>query len=97
MSIGHINHSLFWKNLAPANTKASTLSAGPLKDAIERDFGGLEKLKTELNAAGAGVQGSGWAWLVYNTKSGKTEILALPNQDPVLNRAYSVPLIAGAL
>ncbi|EJD36217.1 manganese superoxide dismutase [Auricularia subglabra TFB-10046 SS5] len=88
---GHINHSLFWKNLAPANTAQSTLKDGPLKQAIDRDFGSLDKLKTDLNAAAAAVQGSGWGWLVYNTKTGKTEILTLPNQDPVL--PPYVPLI----
>lgn len=45
---GHINHSLFWKNLAPSHEKGGKggqLKAGPLKDAIDRDFGGLENLK----------------------------------------------------
>ncbi|KAH7096377.1 manganese superoxide dismutase [Auriculariales sp. MPI-PUGE-AT-0066] len=87
---GHINHSLFWNNLAP-HGPATVLKDGPLKQAIDRDFGGVEKLKTELNAASAAVQGSGWGWLVYNTKSQKTEILTLPNQDPVLHPF--VPLI----
>ncbi|KZV96320.1 manganese superoxide dismutase [Exidia glandulosa HHB12029] len=88
---GHINHSLFWKNLAPANSDAAKLKAGPLQDAINRDFGSLDNLKAELNASSAAVQGSGWGWLVYNKKTGKTEILTLPNQDPVL--PPYVPLI----
>ena len=61
---GHINHSLFWENLAPHGTPASTLQDGPLKAAIDRDFGSFENFKTEINAAGVGVQGSGWVWLV---------------------------------
>ncbi|EJD47438.1 hypothetical protein AURDEDRAFT_136653 [Auricularia subglabra TFB-10046 SS5] len=61
---GHINHSLFWKNLSPANTVQSTLTDDPLKQAIDRDFGSLDKLKTDPNAAAAAaVQGSGWGWL----------------------------------
>lgn len=39
---GHINHSLFWKNLAPEAQGGGKLQEGPLKDAVERDFGGLE-------------------------------------------------------
>jgi Fe-Mn family superoxide dismutase len=45
---GHINHSLFWKNMAPAQEKGGNggvLKDGPLKQAIDRDFGGLENLK----------------------------------------------------
>jgi len=67
-STGHINHSLFWKNMAPS-AKAGKgvggqLNHGPLKQAIDRDFGSLEGLIKAMNAACAGIQGSGWGWLV---------------------------------
>jgi len=82
---GHINHSLFWTNLAPASHGGGNLSAGPLKDAIDRDFGGLENLQKELNAATLGIQGSGWGWLGLNPKTKRLEIATCPNQDPLLN------------
>lgn len=67
---GHINHSLFWKNLAPAASEnkgnGGTLKDGPLKDAIVASFGSLDNLKKEFNATTAGIQGSGWGWLVSN-------------------------------
>lgn len=66
--IGHINHSLFWKNLAPSAAEkkghGGELKPGPLKDAIEAKWGSLDALKKEFNAATAGIQGSGWGWLV---------------------------------
>jgi Fe-Mn family superoxide dismutase len=40
------------------------LKAGPLKEAIEQTFGSLDALKKEFNATTAGIQGSGWGWLV---------------------------------
>jgi len=64
---GHINHSLFWKNLAKSNTHGGiggTLQDGPLKQAIAKDFGSLDALKKEFNATTAAIQGSGWGWLV---------------------------------
>jgi len=61
---GHINHSLFWKNLSPANDKGGKLADGKLKAAIERDFGSVEAFKKEFNAKTAAIQGSGWGWLV---------------------------------
>lgn len=62
---GHINHSLFWKNLAPYQSKDTKLpSGGKLEEAINRDFGGLDGLKKEMNAKTAAIQGSGWGWLV---------------------------------
>ncbi|KAG1846666.1 Iron/manganese superoxide dismutase [Suillus tomentosus] len=49
---GHINHSLFWKNLAPASSEGKgnggSLKAGPLKDAIEQTFGSLDVLKKSM-------------------------------------------------
>lgn len=61
---GHINHSLFWKNLAPVNAAGGKLESGPLKSAIERDFGSVEAFKKTFNAKTAAIQGSGWGWLV---------------------------------
>ena len=82
---GHINHSLFWKNLAPASKEGGKLEAGPLKDTIERDFGSLENLKKELNAKTAAVQGSGWGWLGWNQATKKLEVVTTANQDPLLS------------
>jgi Fe-Mn family superoxide dismutase len=86
---GHINHSLFWKNLAPKGI-GGVLKDGPLKAAIDKDFGGLENLKKEFNATTAGIQGSGWGWLGFNPGSKRLELATTPNQDPLLNL---VPII----
>lgn len=61
---GHINHSLFWKNLAPASENGGKLEDGALKSAIERDFGSVESFKKSFNTKTAAIQGSGWGWLV---------------------------------
>jgi len=82
---GHINHSLFWKNLAPANQGGGRLQPGPLADAINRDFGSLDNLKKEFNAQTAAIQGSGWGWVGYNSKTKKLEFVPTANQDPLLS------------
>ncbi|EDR00921.1 mitochondrial manganese superoxide dismutase [Laccaria bicolor S238N-H82] len=86
---GHINHSLFWKNLAPsAEVKKGTggvLKDGPLKQAIERDFGSLDNLKKQFNEATLGIQGSGWGWLGLNPTTNRLELATTPNQDPLLH------------
>ncbi|KAL5478780.1 SOD2 [Sanghuangporus weigelae] len=87
---GHINHSLFWKNLAPASGEGGKLSDGPLKQALERDFGSVENFKKELNTKTAAIQGSGWGWLGYSKSNNKLEIVTTANQDPLLTH---VPLI----
>ena len=66
--IGHINHSLFWKNLAPASSEGKgnggLLRDGPLKEAIIKTWGSLDTFKKEFNTTTAAIQGSGWGWLV---------------------------------
>jgi Fe-Mn family superoxide dismutase len=81
---GHINHSLFWKNLAPANAGGGVLPDGPLKAAIDKTFGSVDSLKKEFNAATAGIQGSGWGWLGVHNTTKTLEIVTTPNQDPLL-------------
>merc|ERR1712029_459432 len=83
---GHINHSLFWENLAPSSNGGDKFpSSGPLADQVQKDFGGLDGLKKAVNAAALGIQGSGWAWLGYNPTSKKLEAVATANQDPLLD------------
>jgi Fe-Mn family superoxide dismutase len=54
---GHINHSLFWQNLAPKGKGGGSLPKGELHDAIEKEFGSFEHFVKEFNTAAAGVQG----------------------------------------
>lgn len=82
---GHINHSLFWKNLTPASSEAAKVESAPkLVKAIEETFGSLSEFKKAFNTKTAAVQGSGWGWLGYNESTGKLEVVTTPNQDPLI-------------
>ncbi|EXJ76948.1 Fe-Mn family superoxide dismutase [Capronia epimyces CBS 606.96] len=83
---GHLNHSLFWENLAPKNAGGGEPPSGELAKAIDTTYGSLEELKKKFNAALAGIQGSGWAWLVKDTQTGHIGIQTYANQDPVVGR-----------
>ncbi|PSR77473.1 hypothetical protein PHLCEN_2v7904 [Hermanssonia centrifuga] len=87
---GHINHSLFWKNLAPTSAGGGEIPSGALKEALERDFGSVDAFKNKMNTATAAIQGSGWGWLGYSPTTSKLEIVTTPNQDPLLSH---VPII----
>ncbi|KAL8369978.1 hypothetical protein RB595_000372 [Gaeumannomyces hyphopodioides] len=80
---GHLNHKLFWENLAPASRDGGGDPDGKLKGAIEADFGSLDVMRKQMNAALAGIQGSGWAWLVKDKKTGALSVVTRANQDPV--------------
>jgi superoxide dismutase, Fe-Mn family len=71
---GHLNHSLFWENLAPKNQGGGELPNGKLSKAIDETYGGLEKFQERFNTTLAGIQGSGWAWLVKDNQTGDISI-----------------------
>lgn len=78
---GHVNHSLFWKTLAPATGQTPE---GDLLEAINKDFGSLDGLKDKLDAAAKTRFGSGWAWLVKD--GDKLDVISTANQDnPVMD------------
>ena len=63
---GHVNHSIFWTNLAPANDGGGGKPEGELAAAIDEFFGGFDKFQAHFTAAATGIQGSGWAVLSWD-------------------------------
>lgn len=60
---GHVNHSIFWKNLSPDGGDKPT---GDLAAAIDADFGSFDAFQAHFTAAATTIQGSGWAILGYD-------------------------------
>jgi Fe-Mn family superoxide dismutase len=73
---GHVNHSMFWKMMAPSAGGAPT---GAVADAIKSSFGSFDAFKEQFAKAAVGRFGSGWAWLI--DAGGKLTIESTPNQD----------------
>ncbi len=81
---GHANHEMFWKTMAPAGKGGGGSPGGDLAKAIDKDFGGLDKLKTAFNEAGTKQFGSGWVFVIADPKEGnKLKVVSRPNQDSV--------------
>jgi Fe-Mn family superoxide dismutase len=77
---GHANHTLFWELMSP---DGGGEPSGPLAQAIDDAFGGLDALKQAVNDAGMKRFGSGWAWLVHDGTG--LAVVSTPNQDsPVM-------------
>ncbi|EWC44233.1 hypothetical protein DRE_01059 [Drechslerella stenobrocha 248] len=89
---GHVNHTLFWENLSPVNKDGGAPPTGALSKTIDDTWGSLDSFKAKMNAALAGIQGSGWGWLVKDNTTGKLSIITQPNQDPVDTSKFT-PLI----
>ena len=86
---GHVNHSLFWRAMSPG---ASRAPAGPLADAIKRDFGSLEQFKARFAEAGARLFGSGWVWLARAQQDGgKLQVCTTSGHDhPLMQGCFPI-------
>ena len=82
---GHLNHSFFWKLIAPGGAKAPS---GDLAKAIDAAFGSFDAFKEAFAKAGATRFGSGWAWLCKDD-SGKLSVCSTANQDnPIMGKDF---------
>ncbi|XP_047939945.1 superoxide dismutase [Mn], mitochondrial-like isoform X2 [Salvia hispanica] len=91
---GHVNHSIFWKSLAPVRAGGGEPPRGPLRWAIDNNFGSFEALIKKMSAEGAAVQGSGWVWLGLDKEFKRLVVETTENQDPLVSKgARLVPLL----
>ncbi|ODV87393.1 hypothetical protein CANARDRAFT_26796 [[Candida] arabinofermentans NRRL YB-2248] len=82
---GYLNHCLFWDNLAPPKNGGGELpsDSSALTKAVTEQYGSFDDLIKLTNAKLAGIQGSGWAFIVKNTENGAIEVVQTYNQDTV--------------
>jgi Fe-Mn family superoxide dismutase len=77
---GHVLHSLFWANLAPAD-KGGGKPSGVLGNAIEREFGSFERFKKEFTQAAVSVEGSGWTALTFCRQTSRPIIMQIEKHN----------------
>jgi len=88
---GHLLHSLFWANLAPAGKGGGTPS-GVLGDAIDREFGSFERLKKEFTLAATSVEGSGWAALTFCKQTNRPIIMQIEKHNVNIYPTFAILL-----
>lgn len=74
---GHVNHTFFWKVIAPGGAKAP---AGSVAAAIDQAFGSFDGFKEAFTKAATTRFGSGWAWLCKKP-DGSLMVCSTANQD----------------
>lgn len=90
---GHINHSIFWTNLAPHDKGGGERPSGELADAINNRWESFEKFVEIFNNTAGPVQGSGWCWLGFCKTTHRLVIETCSNQDPLLGTKNIIPLL----
>lgn len=74
---GVLNHELYFNNMSP---KKKNQPVGALKQIIEKQYGTYENFKQELIQTADYLVGSGYTFVVVNSKN-QLEILNLSNQE----------------
>ena len=92
---GHVNHSFFWKIIAPSNPDHVAIQepfgpTGALAGALGKSFGSFQAFKTQFADAAVKQFGSGWAWLAL--KGGDLSVHSTPNQDSPLSGG-AIPIV----
>jgi Fe-Mn family superoxide dismutase len=86
---GHVNHTVFWKNMSPEGGDKPT---GELASAIDEYFGSFDAFKAHFSASALGIQGSGWSILVWDILGQKLIIEQLYDHQGNLS-VGSIPLL----
>jgi Superoxide dismutase len=81
---GHMNHTLFWRMMAPPNKGGGGQAQGTLLEAINRDFGSWDKFLSHFKAAANQVEGGGWAWLVFDPMSRRLAVIQEEKQQDMM-------------
>lgn len=76
---GHVNHSMFWRVMAPAGKGGGGEPTGALAEAINNSFGSFQQFKEQFADQCVKRFGSGWAWLCV--VGGKLKVCSTANQD----------------
>ncbi len=74
---GHINHSIYWENLAPIGQGGGEYPAEDslFTQQVVKQFGSYDNLIDEFTKKTVPIQGSGWGWLGYDNSSRSLRIL----------------------
>jgi superoxide dismutase, Fe-Mn family len=82
------NHGFYWNSLSPDGGQPSDA----LRQAIERDFGSMDELKTQLSDKAVAHFASGWAWLVADD-GGKLSVVDTHDAESPLSEGKGNPLL----
>ncbi|MEM1575735.1 MAG: superoxide dismutase [Nitrososphaerota archaeon] len=89
---GHLLHSLFWNNLAPAG-KGGGKPGGILEDTLNNEFGSFERFKKEFTQATLSVEGSGWGALAFCKQTGRPIIMQIEKHNTNVYPTFRILMV----
>jgi Fe-Mn family superoxide dismutase len=78
---GHMLHTTFWENMAPAGKGGGGQPGGAIADVINKEFGSFDAFKKIFSAAATSTEGSGWAALAMHPCIGRPIIVQIEKHN----------------
>lgn len=81
---GFVNHAIYWSVMSPNPNGTERFPVGRLLDEIEKTFGSYYAFKVQFSTAAVDVFGSGYVWLVRDSKApegSQLSVVTTQNQD----------------
>ena len=89
---GHLLHTTFWENLAPAG-KGGGKPGGAVADMIDMGFGSFERFKKEFTMAATSTEGSGWAALAVHSCIGRPLIMQIEKHNVNVYPTFNILMV----
>jgi Fe-Mn family superoxide dismutase len=90
---GHLLHSVFWENMAPAGKGGGEQPAGAIADMINMEFGSFERFKKEFTMAATSTEGSGWAALAVHPCVGRPIIMQIEKHNLNVYPTFNILMV----
>ncbi len=78
---GHVLHSLYWENMAPAGKGGGGAPSGDLARILQQEYGSIDRFKKIFTQAAVGVEGSGWVCLTLCAQTGRPLIMQVEKHN----------------
>ena len=78
---GHMLHTTFWENMAPAGKGGGGQPVGAIADVINKEFGSFDIFKKMFSATATSTEGSGWAALAMHPCIGRPIIVQIEKHN----------------
>ncbi len=90
---GHMLHSTFWENMAPAGKGGGGQPGGAVADMINMGFGSFERFKKEFTTAASTTEGSGWAALAVHPCIARPLIMQIEKHNVNLYPNFQILMV----
>jgi Fe-Mn family superoxide dismutase len=89
---GHLLHSTYWTNLAPAG-KGGGKPGGTLADTLDKEYGSFDRFKKEFTQAATSVEGSGWAALTIDKQTKRPIIMQIEKHNTNIYPTFKILML----